>query len=167
MFSKLGLVLYLMLIDIIGGIDSIYLFDSHSKDENGNLSSFVTAVLLKFGTLYSLGNYRWVYYNAYPLILFFQVQFIKVHCTVNASSAIKYFLKKERLPVKRQKDLNAQRRTYDPEKKRQTDKNRYDDKKESIKQYKKNNEKMWRKWSIRQILKCNWYIKNADTMKNL
>ena len=72
------------------------------------------------------------------------MQFIKVHCTVNASSAIKYFLKKERLPVKRQRDLNSQRRTYDPEKKRQTDKNRYDDKKESIKQYKKKNEKIKR-----------------------
>ena len=55
--NKLGLAVYLMLIGLIGGIDSIYLFDSHSKDENGNLSSFVTAVLLKFDTLYSLENY--------------------------------------------------------------------------------------------------------------
>ena len=43
----------------------MYLFDSHSKDENDNLSSSATAVLLKFDTLYSLENYiRSVYYNA-------------------------------------------------------------------------------------------------------
>ena len=35
----------------------LYLFDSHSKDENGNLSSSGTAVLLKFDTLYSQENY--------------------------------------------------------------------------------------------------------------
>ena len=36
--------------------DSMYLFDSHSKDENDNLSSFGTVTLLKFDTLYSLEN---------------------------------------------------------------------------------------------------------------
>ena len=52
--------------------DSIYLFDCHSKDENGNLSSSGTAVLLKFDLLYSLENYiRSVYYNAYPRTLYF------------------------------------------------------------------------------------------------
>ena len=35
----------------------LYLFDSRSKDENGNLSSSGTAVLLKFDTLYSQENY--------------------------------------------------------------------------------------------------------------
>ena len=45
--------------------DSIYLFDSHSKDENGIVTSSGTAVLLKFDTLDSLVNYiRSVYYNA-------------------------------------------------------------------------------------------------------
>ena len=68
---------------LIWGNDSIYLFDSDSKDENGNLSSSGTAVLLKFDLLYSLENYiRSVYYNAYPRTLYFQVQFIKVHYTV-------------------------------------------------------------------------------------
>ena len=38
------------ILDLIWGNDSTYLFDSLSKDENGNLSSFGTAVLLKFDT---------------------------------------------------------------------------------------------------------------------
>ena len=43
--------------------DSMYLFDSHSKDENNNLSSSGT-VLPKFDTLHSLENYiRSAYYN--------------------------------------------------------------------------------------------------------
>ena len=45
------------ILDLIWGNDCIYLFDSHSKDENGNLSSFGKAVLLKFDTLYSLESY--------------------------------------------------------------------------------------------------------------
>ena len=44
------------ILGLIWGNDSIYLFNSHSKDENRNLSSFGTAVLLKFDTLYSLEN---------------------------------------------------------------------------------------------------------------
>ena len=87
---------------------SIYLFDSHSQDKNGNLSSSSTAVLLKFDSLYSLENYiRSVYYNAYPRTLYFQVQFIKVHYTVNAKNVIKCSLKKERLLAKRQRDLDG------------------------------------------------------------
>lgn len=74
--------------DVLGPIwenDCIYLFDSHSEDEKSNLSSSGTEVLLKFDLLYSLGNYiRSVYYNTYPPMYYFQVQFIKVHCTVNA-----------------------------------------------------------------------------------
>ena len=45
------------ILHLIWGNNSIYLFDSHSKDENGNLSSFDTAVLLKLDTFYSLKNY--------------------------------------------------------------------------------------------------------------
>ena len=41
-------------------------------------------------TLHSLENYmRSVYYNAYPMTIYFQQQFIKFHCTVTAKSAIK------------------------------------------------------------------------------
>ena len=74
---------------------NVYLFDSHSKNKNGNLLSSGTAVLLQFDTLYSLENYiQSVYYNAYPLSLCIQVQFIKVQCTINAKSAVKCALKK-------------------------------------------------------------------------
>ena len=45
------------ILDLIWGIISTYLFDLHSKDENGNLSSSGTTVLLKFDALYSLENY--------------------------------------------------------------------------------------------------------------
>ena len=46
--------------DILGLIwrnDSMYLFDSHRKDETDNLSSFGTVILLKFDVFYSLENY--------------------------------------------------------------------------------------------------------------
>ena len=60
------------ILGLIWGNDSTYLFDSLSKDENGNLSSFGTAVLLKFDTLYSLENYvRSNYYYTFPLTLYF------------------------------------------------------------------------------------------------
>ena len=62
------------ILGLIWGNYSIYLLDSHSKNENDNLSISGTAVLLKFDSLYSLENYvRLVYYNAYPQTLYFQV----------------------------------------------------------------------------------------------
>ena len=54
---------------------TIYFFDLHSKDENGNLSSFGRAVLLKFDTLHSLDIYIYiksVYYNYYLPTLHFK-----------------------------------------------------------------------------------------------
>ena len=73
----------------------MYLFDSRSKDENGNLSNSGTAVLLKLDTLYSLENYvRSVYSSTFPLTLYLQMQFIKVHYIANAKNVIKYELKK-------------------------------------------------------------------------
>ena len=65
------------------------MFHSHSKDENGNLANSGTAALLQLDTLLSMQNYiQSVYYNAYLLILYFQMQFIKNHCTVGVKSAI-------------------------------------------------------------------------------
>ena len=62
------------ILGLIWGNDSIYLVDSRSKNENGNLSSSGTVVLLKFDKLYSLENYvRSVYYRTFPLTLYFQV----------------------------------------------------------------------------------------------
>ena len=101
------------ILDLIWGIISTYLFDLHSKDENGNLSSSGTTVLLKFDALYSLENYiRSVYYNAYPMTLYFQLQIIKVHCTATAKSVLKTSLKKERLSAKLQRNLNLRKRKY-------------------------------------------------------
>ena len=75
--------------------DFMYLFDSNSKYEIGNLQSSGTAVLIKHDTLYSLESYiRSVYYNTFCLTLYFKMQFIKIHCTANAKNAIKYELKK-------------------------------------------------------------------------
>ena len=118
------------------------MFDSHSKDENGNLSSLSTAALLNFDTLHTLKNYiRSVHNNAYLMTLYFQLQFIKVHCTFNAMSAIKYLLKKETIFSKVAATFesyeNLQKYYENLEKKRQLVKRRYDDKKESIKQYMK------------------------------
>ena len=80
---------------ILSLIDSIYLFDSQSKDENGNLSSSGRAVLLKFDTLHILENYiRSVYYNAYPMTLYFQLQFINIYSNANVKSTIECLLKK-------------------------------------------------------------------------
>ena len=59
--------LLIVILGLIWGTDSIYLFDSHSTDEYGNLLSSGTVVLLKFDFLNSLENYiRSVYYNTFP-----------------------------------------------------------------------------------------------------
>ena len=80
---------------VCGNDSSTYLFHSHSKDGNGNLSSYSREALLKFNTLYSLESYmQSVYYNAYPPTLNFQMQFIKVQCNANAKNAVKYALKR-------------------------------------------------------------------------
>ena len=85
-------------------------------------------------------NYiRSVYYNAYPVTLYFQMQFIKVEWTINAKTAIKCSLRKEILSARRCRDLKAEKRKYydEPEQKRQAVIKRCENKKESIKQYKK------------------------------
>ena len=111
------------ILGLIWGNDSIYPFDSHSKDQYGNISSSGTAVLLKFDTLFSLENYiKSVYHNTYPLTLYFRAQFMKAHCTENAKIAVKSLLKKEGLSARRERDLNARKRKNhdDPEKKKET-----------------------------------------------
>ena len=82
----------------------MYLFNSHSKDEHDNLLSSGTAVLLNFESLYSPEKYiRLVYYNAYPQTLYFQVQFIKVHCTVNGKK--RHNDKKESIKKHKKKNM--------------------------------------------------------------
>ena len=62
------------ILGLIWGHDStIFLFYLHSNDENGNLSSFGRAVLLKFDTLHSLEIYiNSVYYDTYLPTLYFK-----------------------------------------------------------------------------------------------
>ena len=125
------------ILGLIWGTDSIYLLDSHSKDGHGNLSSSGTAVLLRFGSLKSLENYiGFIYYNTFPQTLYFQVQFINIHCSANTKTAIKCALKKEQLSARREIDLDTKKRKYynDPQKKRDAAKEIYNNKKESIKQ---------------------------------
>lgn len=57
---------------------------------------------------------------------------------------LEMFIKKERLSAKWHRDLNLQKRNYPetPEKKKQAVNRRYDDKRESVKQYKK--DIMWK-----------------------
>ena len=50
MFNKLALVHYLLLTIIFGNY--FYISDSNSKDKNGNVFNFGTAVLLKFDKLH-------------------------------------------------------------------------------------------------------------------
>ena len=51
------------ILGLIWGTYSIYLFDSHRKDQYDNLSSSGTVVLLKFDSLNSLKNYTSLLYR--------------------------------------------------------------------------------------------------------
>ena len=85
--------------------------------------------------LYTLENYvRSVYYNTFPLTLYFHLQFIKVHCTGNTKNAIKYELKKEQFSARREQNLLARKRKYhdNSQKKKQAVKKRTHDKSTSI-----------------------------------
>lgn len=94
------------ILGLICGNDSTYSFYSHSNDENDNLSSSGVAVLLKFDMLCSQENFiTLVYYKAFPLALYFKVQFTKVHCTVNAKNDINNALKNEQLSARQEKDF--------------------------------------------------------------
>ena len=73
--------------------------------------SFGTAVFLKFDTLYALEKYvRLVYYNTFPLTLYFKVQFKIVHCTANAKNGIKYEVQKMQFSARYKKDLLARKK---------------------------------------------------------
>ena len=60
------------------------------------------------------------------MTLYFQMQFLKVHCTFNARSE-KCSLKKERLSAKRQRDMNAKKNHDYRKEKKQGVKKRYGD----------------------------------------
>ena len=72
-----------------------------------------TAVFLKLDTLHLLGNYlKSVYYNTYPLALYFQVQFTKAHCSLNANNAFTCALEKEQFSTRRERVLDVKNGKY-------------------------------------------------------
>ena len=74
----------------------ILVFDSLDihTDDNGNTSAAGTAVLLKFESLSSLESYiELVYYANYSMTLYFEIEFIRVSCTL-------YARKKNKIPIK-------------------------------------------------------------------
>ena len=74
-----------------------YVFDSHSKDENGNISAVGTTILLKLESLSSLKNYILsVYYANYLMTLSFKIQFIRVSYTLHARNKIRNSIKNRR-----------------------------------------------------------------------
>ena len=83
---------------IIWGRNCFYLFDSHSKDGEGNISQNGTAVLLKFDTFSNLEEcIKQIYYNGQNNeTLYFQIQFINAVCTHEIKEHIKGKLKSSR-----------------------------------------------------------------------
>ena len=80
---------------IIWGNNCFYLFDSHSKNGEGNISQNDTAVLLKFDTFSNLEEYvKQIHYNGdNNETLYLQIQFINVVCTHEIKQHIKGKLK--------------------------------------------------------------------------
>ena len=63
---------------ILWGKDCVYIFDPHSKDDEGNISQNGTAILIKFETLDDLEDYIiLIYYSSHHhKTVYFQMQFI-------------------------------------------------------------------------------------------
>ena len=79
-------------------MNCFYLFDSHSKDGEGNISQNSTAFLQKFDTFNNLEDcIKQIYYNGQNnKTLHFQIQFINVVCTHEIKGHIKGKLKSSR-----------------------------------------------------------------------
>ena len=73
------------------GKDCVYLFDSHSKDDEGNISESGSAILMKFETLDDLEDYiKLIYYSSqHHKTLYLQMQFISIRCANNLKESIK------------------------------------------------------------------------------
>ena len=73
---------------LIWGEQCYFLFDSHSKNDEGEITPNGVAVLLKFQTLGHLEEYiKYVYYSENTETLFFQLQFINC-CSINYSQTL-------------------------------------------------------------------------------
>ena len=68
-----------------------YLFDSHSKDYEGNIPQNGNAILMKFENLDDLQDYiKLIYYSSqHHKTLYFQMQFISIRCSKNLRESIK------------------------------------------------------------------------------
>ena len=76
---------------ILWGKDCVYLFDSHSKAGEGDISQNSTEILIKFETLDDLEDFiMLIYYSSqHHKILYFQMQFISIRCANNCKESIK------------------------------------------------------------------------------
>ena len=68
-----------------------YLFDSNSKDYEGNISQNGSAILMKFENLDDLQDYiKLIYYSSqHHKTLYFQMQFISIRCSKHLRESIK------------------------------------------------------------------------------
>lgn len=124
--------------------DPIYLFDSYIKDENANLSCCGTAFSKIWSIAVVLKFYQITLLHCLldDFILSVVIYKSSTHC--QCQECHEMLIKKKRLSAKWHRDLNLQKRNYHetPENKKQEVNRRYDDKRESAKQYKKDT--MWK-----------------------
>ena len=75
---------------ILWGRQCFFIFDSHSRDEEGKKSANGTAVLLKFHSLAKLEEYiKSTYYGeTQQASMYFQIQFVKFLCAEDDTKAI-------------------------------------------------------------------------------
>ena len=126
--------------------DSIYMFDSYSKDENDNLSSSGTTVLWNIALIGKLCKISLLQCLPDDSILSIAIFESWLHC--QCQECHKCLLKKEQLSPKWKKIWilkKKKKNDENPGKKRQAVKMRYDDNKESVKQYIK--EKYVKNWT--------------------
>ena len=95
--------------DLFGEKACVYLFDSHSKDYERNISQNGSAILMKFKTLDDLLDYiKLIYYNSqHHKTLCFQMQFISVRCSSNLRESVKseLILNKPKQCIAKKKEL--------------------------------------------------------------
>ena len=90
---------------ILWGRQCFFVFDSHSRDENGKQSPNGTAVLLKFHSLAKLEEYiKNTYYGqTQQSLMYFQIQFIKFICAEDDIQVISSELRRLRT-LKKQRE---------------------------------------------------------------
>lgn len=113
------------------GSQCFYMFDSHSKHENSNISSAGTTVLLKSESSSSLENYIVsAYYADYPITLYFQIQSISVTFSLYARNKIRNSIRNRR------KNSTMKRKYHDnPKPQKKYKKRKYKENPELKKEY--------------------------------